>query len=26
MGRREIPTTALLTQLPLFKDLDGSAR
>jgi CRP-like cAMP-binding protein len=25
MGRRDIPTTALLAQLPLFKDLDGTA-
>ena len=25
MSRRDIPTTALLAQLPLFKDLDGTA-
>lgn len=25
MGRRDIPTAALLAQLPLFKNLDGSA-
>jgi CRP-like cAMP-binding protein len=25
MGRRDIPATALLARLPLFKDLDGAA-
>jgi CRP-like cAMP-binding protein len=25
MGRRDIPTTALLARLPLFKDLNGAA-